>query len=95
MGKRAGQRDQERFLKAKMNVGAQVPKHHNFAKGGICRSGTKILTQITQGLGEERLAVPFTASGLLYSLLETLQCDYPSLSPGAGVFESQRWHYLG
>jgi hypothetical protein len=39
--------------------------------------------------------VLFTASLFLCNLLEARQCNYPSLSPGPGVFKSRGWHYLG
>lgn len=42
-----------------------------------------------------KLVVLFTASLFLCNLLEARQCNYPSLSPGPGVFKSRGWHYLG
>lgn len=94
-GERGWAGGQERFLKAKINVEAQAFGYHNFAKGGICKSGTKSLTKINQAPGEKMLVLLFTASLLLCNLLETHQCNYPSLSPGLRVFKSQGWYYLG
>lgn len=91
--KEAELRDKDCFLKAKMNIEAQGFGHHSFAKGGICKSGTQSITKINQGLGGKTLVVLFTASLLLCNLLETHQCNYPSLTrawsfrvPGLALF---------
>lgn len=93
IGKGAELRDKDCFLKAKMHIEAQAFGHHSFAKGGICKSGTQSIPQINQGLGGKTLAVLFTASLLLCNLLETRQCNYPSLTrawsfrvPGLALF---------
>lgn len=98
MGKGAGQGHKERFLKAKMNLEAQVFGHHNFAKGGICRNGTESLTEISEGLGEKMLVVLFTASLLLCSFWKLTGVIIPSsyqglefLSPRAGIIWVTNW----
>lgn len=88
MGKGTQQGDKERFLKPRF-LGPQFCQRWDLQKWNQEPPPNQ------PEPGEKMLLVLFAASFPLCNLLETHQCNYPSLSPGPGGFGFQGCHSLG